>query len=927
MKIPFTNMELNFKKQNSNMIEVQKDVFEALASTEDKFKGMRPALDPKSAVGDEAILVPITPLPMDIIFDVAHFSDTLRTIHQNIRKEIFRNGYSIKEKFAAKCRDCGKEFETPEMQCDECNSTNIREPIARQKAILREFCKRVNDNGQDILQVSEEINDDLETIDDGYMLLIKEYLWSPEGKLLKAIPVEMIRVDPRWIRLVADKQGRPGRNQNGDWAYFCPEHRGVLHHFPENQLYKCPSCGKEMLKAHFRTEAVEGVQMHYSSDEVCHKSKYNPSLTYGFSNIFAVWMKVVTLMNMDQYIKDYYTRQRPPRGLLFVSTPNLDSLEKMWKWALDMFKMNPHQIPPIGVENPNGSRGKLVEFVDFMKSPEDMQYIEMRNEYRRQIGAIYGVMPIFQADVGQSGGLNNEGLQITVTNRAIKDGQGVYNDGYYPWACEQLGATDYKIMLNPNEEQDVMAKENIFTKKIENAHKMQQMGYDITLTDEMEFEYSPIDEPVENPQQAGMMGMGAPMGAPMDAPMDGEMPPEGAENEGEPAPPEEMEQDFQMGMPIKKGWVYLKPGKSAPKGAKTREGKGGAKYYYSEEAITRTSLQDKPIEDYTEEESEAVSRWMDEDTHQYNARDLESAKKWLANKPKLRSKLGAKYYEFAVQVASAINQGYDPEEIDWYSLDSQIPLAESLASMRQGREEEEWSKSIKKGKVYLNPGEQPPKGASVQQGPRGGKFYEDRAEGEKMPEAKPQEQPAQQHPEQPKSESKPKTNLMGQGYFITPSGETIDISSDFGEGTNDHVGFLALAYENDMAAKLGITLKDQKKLKRMYETGEPTGEETEILNRMLENNARIRVFDNEISINTGKITNKVKDAVLNMAESHKLRNPTIVYENLFGDYTNMSLDEFLDYKPGQRQMFKGESVIAKMIKEISKGRRKNAKTN
>jgi len=90
-----------------------------------------------------------------------------------------------------------------------------------------------------------------------------------------------------------------------------------------------------------------------------------------------------------------------------------------------------------------------------------MQFIEMRNEFRRQIGALYGVMPLFQADVSTSGGLNNEGLQITVTNEAIEDGQAVFNDDYYPWVCDQLGITDYHIELNPHEEQDEIHDEEV----------------------------------------------------------------------------------------------------------------------------------------------------------------------------------------------------------------------------------------------------------------------------------------------------------------------------------------------------------------------------------------------------------------------------------------------------------------------------------
>ena len=499
MKIPFTNFDLKLRKTDSNLVEVNEDVFKALVDTDVKYKGKfdgdRPLLDPRQSVGDDQILIPMVPMPMDIIYDVANFSDVLRTIHQNLRKEIFRLGYEIKENFSSKCIDCGKEFKSSTEQCDECNGSNLRDPDVEQKKLLVKYAKSVNDNQQDITNVSEELNDDLETIDDAYLLCTKDYYWDNEGKLLGAIPVEFLRMDPRWVRLIADKTGRPGRNQNGDYIMMCLEHRNEIH----PNATACPNCGRETFPAYYRSEEPEGAYIYYTKNEICHKSKYNPSLTYGLSVIYAVWPKVVTLMNMDMYMKAYYTKQRPPKGMLFVNTPNMDSLEKAWVWATDQWKKNPHQIPPIAIEQSAGAKGNHVTFVDLMKTLDEMQYTETRNEMRRQIGAIYGVMPIFQADLSTSGGLNNEGLQITVTNRAVRDGQGLYNEGYYPWFADQLGVTDYHIELYPNEEQDRMANEELKGKQIDNAMKMQNMGYDVTLNEDEEFEFDPIDEPVEKP--------------------------------------------------------------------------------------------------------------------------------------------------------------------------------------------------------------------------------------------------------------------------------------------------------------------------------------------------------------------------------------------------------------------------------------------
>lgn len=504
MRIPFTNIELTLRKADSEYIEINKKALDEVNKAiglDNKLagNGERPMLDPRRQAGDDQILVPITPIPLGIVGDVAKYSDVLRTIHQNLRKEIFRKGYTIEENFSTKCGECGKEYSNSVDKCDECGSTDMHEPDLEQKKLLTKYLKEVNDNRQDIVQVYEEMNDDLETYDDAYLLCIMDYYYTMYGELLQAVPVEFLRMDPKWVRLVADKQGRPGRNTNGDTCYVCPEHRHELQ-FNNDE---CKACGRKMLPAYYRGEQPDGKYIYYGRDEVAHKSKYNPSLTYGFSVIYAIWMKVITLMNMDSYMKAYYSKQRPPRGLLFVNTPNTDSLTKAWNWMLDQWKQNPHQIPPIAVEQTAGSKGSLVNFIDMMKGLDEMQYVETRNEMRRQIGAVYGVMPLFQADVGSSGGLNNEGLQITVTNRAIKDGQGVYDDGFSPWVCKRLGVTDYSIKLVPNEEQDEMHQEDLQAKRISNAMQMQQMGFRVTLTDSGDFEFDPQDEPLGAPQQQG----------------------------------------------------------------------------------------------------------------------------------------------------------------------------------------------------------------------------------------------------------------------------------------------------------------------------------------------------------------------------------------------------------------------------------------
>lgn len=496
-------MDVNF---GSKIDKINKEIDDKYQDS--KFGDMRTMLDYVKSLGGEEVRVPYYPLHERTLFDIAVYSDTLRTIHMQLKKEIFRHGYKVEERFAMKCEQCLKEFKHPVDQCDECGSRDLRDPNVEEKKRLLIFIKKCNDNNQDILDVAGQVSDDLEIVDDGYMHFIKDYYFDNKGEVKYEVPVELLRAHPMHIRIIADRAGRPGRDSEGKEVLTCIEHR----HKYYSDITHCAECGRRLFPAHFRGEQYNGQYIYYVKGEIFHRSKYKQSLTYGFPPILSVWLKITTLMAQDRYINTYYTRQRPPRGLLFVNTPNMASLMKAWNWMIDKFKTNPHTIPPIAIEAPQGHRGKFVEFIDFMRSLDEMQFTETRNEFRRQIGAVYGVMPLFQADTSTSGGLNNEGLQITVTNRAIEDGQGIFNDGYFPWILEQLDIKDYILVLEPSEEKDEMAEETLRTQKINNARLMQGMGYEVTLNEDNEFEFEPTETPVEAPMGGQMGGFGGGMG-------------------------------------------------------------------------------------------------------------------------------------------------------------------------------------------------------------------------------------------------------------------------------------------------------------------------------------------------------------------------------------------------------------------------------
>ncbi len=373
------------------------------------------------------------------LYEMAYNSDVLTAIQNALRREIFRNGYDLVE---AKKTD--EETTTSEEEIEP------EEKITR-KQIL-DFLEDINENSQSVTDVLFELEDDFSVMDDAFMLFIFTYEFSDDLKLVGKKLKQVLRMDPRVTGLVINKYDRPGYDDDDKELFVCPVHRESL--LEDNN--KCSNCGRQAYRAHFFID-YDGKRLYYFKYEVVFKSKYRPSKRRGYPPIFTVWTKTLSLSGMDEYIKALYVGQRPPKAGLFFKTPNQDAITKAWDTVKQ--KSNEHPHLPIVMAVPDSTSGKgFVEFIDFMKGLDEMQYTEARQEMKRQIGAVYGVEPLFQGDMSQSGGLNNEGLQITVTNRAVEFGQGIYNTSFLPKILEAMGAEGWTLVLNPSEEQDEAAR-------------------------------------------------------------------------------------------------------------------------------------------------------------------------------------------------------------------------------------------------------------------------------------------------------------------------------------------------------------------------------------------------------------------------------------------------------------------------------------
>lgn len=461
-------------------------------------------------------------ITLPALYAVTNENLVLRTIVSKLTQEIFRRGYYWEKAFQYKCTNCHEEYSDSVEQCKLCGG-EVREPDVDQLLYPKWVLKQENSMEQPFIHVLYEIERDLNIVDDAFLILIKEYNVDPEtGEIMFYRIKEVMRGDPIFMRIVSDKRGiRGGRYK------VCPLHRDQVAY--PGQHENCEVCGNKLQDVHYVNMAGSGKTQYYVEGEVIHISKYNPSRLYGRSPVNTMWRQAMTLTAMDNYMYTAYQKRRMPKGIISVTTDNLESMKSFWKVVDEKMERDPHYVPKVGIESSTGRGG--VNWVKFMDTLDEMQYIAVRDEVRARMSAFYGVSNIFMIDNGKSGGLNNEGMQILVTNRAVEFGQKIYTEILFPRLLKQFGVTDWKITLYPNEEEDEITRLRRDEMEVNLAQRMMMLGYKPELLEEgtgnrdVRFVYTKLQQEAAGAPPGGPgMPPGIPPGMPPGMPVGG-MPP------------------------------------------------------------------------------------------------------------------------------------------------------------------------------------------------------------------------------------------------------------------------------------------------------------------------------------------------------------------------------------------------------------------
>jgi rRNA maturation endonuclease Nob1 len=432
-----------------------------------------------------------------IIYHIIQNSVIARTCITQLKQEVFRRGYVWEKAYEARCNTCKKEHKRPVQQCSRCGSDDLQIPDVKQLEYAEDFIEGyVNKSEQLFIDVLKELEDDLNVIDDAYIVLVKEYFLDGNGKIRMHRIKEIYRGDPVTMAIYSDELG-----QRGTKGFTCINHRSII----STEAHEmCEECGGNLAPVHY-VNRVNGKDQYFLKGEVLHFSKYSPSRLYGLSPVITLYNHITTLIAMENYVNSSYTKSRMPKGLLAVQTRNMESMRTFWRSVKEKMETDPHFIPVMGIEAENGKGA--VEWIKFMDSLKEMDYVSVKDDLRDRISAFYGVSKVFMADNTTSGGLNNEGMQILVTNRAVQMAQNVYNNYVFPFLIKQFGITDWDLKLPPSEEEDEIASLRKKEIEVNIAASIKNLGFEVDMDEDGNFTYEkpqPVEEeqPAEGEEQA-----------------------------------------------------------------------------------------------------------------------------------------------------------------------------------------------------------------------------------------------------------------------------------------------------------------------------------------------------------------------------------------------------------------------------------------
>jgi len=343
----------------------------------------------------------------------------------------------------------------------------VENPDPEQKKRLMKFMTDANVFDQSMEELLRQFHFDLNSIDDAFLYLAKEYKDVGNGEI-KSKVIEIRRLNPALVEFDLDAAGLP---KNAHW--ICPLDRTDVAEEPGKS-----KAGYERIPAMYKYYH-RNQHMYLADNEVIHLTKYAPSETYGWSPILTIFEKALTLIGMDKNLYRYFFERKMPSSMLMVTTDDPESLRRERDHIAAQTRVDPNYIPMVAVSARN-NRGR-VDMVRLFHSLQEMDYLPVRQEIRERVAAMWGVSPAWQGAPDAFGGLSQQTSQLTVMSRVVEGDQRLFHEKIFPLILQAFGITDWTLKLPNPEEKAENTKLAMAQQRISIATQYLNMGFDVKL--------------------------------------------------------------------------------------------------------------------------------------------------------------------------------------------------------------------------------------------------------------------------------------------------------------------------------------------------------------------------------------------------------------------------------------------------------------
>ena len=372
----------------------------------------------------------------------------------------------------------------------------VENPDPEQKKRLKNWASDCNLFDQSMEEVLRQFHFDINSLDDGFLYLSKEYKDMGGGKVTARLR-EVRRLNPALMEFDLDNAGLPKNSH-----FICPIHRENI----QESAGKCKNkkCDVEMQPAMYKYYH-RSQHLYLTDSEIIHLSKFSPTETYGWSPILTIFEKALTLVGMDKNLYRYFFERKMPASMLMVTTDDPESLRREREHIAAQTRIDPNYIPMVAVSARN-QRGR-VDLVRLFHSLQEMDYLPVRDEIRERVAAMWGVSPAWQGAPEAFGGLSSQTQQLVVMSRVVEADQRMFHEKVFPQLLKAFDITDYEIVLPQPEEKAENTRLSFAQQKISVASQFANLGFDVKLKEQdvdlYDAEFIVSGEAVPTAQMAG----------------------------------------------------------------------------------------------------------------------------------------------------------------------------------------------------------------------------------------------------------------------------------------------------------------------------------------------------------------------------------------------------------------------------------------